>query len=167
MRSRRASRKRAPNAKRGRSPSKARPPLRGCSSISATSWFTSSRKKRAVSTTSRVCGSMPSACRCPASSPSRRDDGYFAVSCLVVLAGGKVKEPGIRQAIDECLRRIHRHFPIQEVEVRDTALALAATLEKKLGAAAHVVVLDVAGKTMTSEVFARWLEARTSQGKGR
>jgi 23S rRNA (pseudouridine1915-N3)-methyltransferase len=90
------------------------------------------------------------------------------VSALVVLAVGKVKEPGLREAIDEYARRIGRHFSIEEVEIRDApSPALEAVLEKKLRAAAHVVALDVSGKSMTSEDFARWLEARTSRGKGR
>jgi 23S rRNA (pseudouridine1915-N3)-methyltransferase len=90
------------------------------------------------------------------------------VSSLVVLAVGKVKEPGLRQAIDEYLRRIGRHFSIEEVEIRDApAPALAAALEKKLETSADLVVLDVSGKAMTSESFARWLDARTAQGKGR
>jgi 23S rRNA (pseudouridine1915-N3)-methyltransferase len=90
------------------------------------------------------------------------------VSSLVVLAVGKVKEPGLRQAIDEYLQRIARHFPIEEIEVRETHESqLAVLLEKKLKPAAHLVALDVAGKTMNSEAFARWLDARTAQGKGR
>jgi 23S rRNA (pseudouridine1915-N3)-methyltransferase len=90
------------------------------------------------------------------------------VSSLVVVAVGKVKEPGLRRAIDEYLRRVARHFSIEEIEVRDAPMpALAATLEKKLKTAAHLVVLDASGKTMNSEAFARWLDARTAQGKGR
>jgi 23S rRNA (pseudouridine1915-N3)-methyltransferase len=90
------------------------------------------------------------------------------VSTLVVLAVGKVKEPGLRDAIDDYVKRIERHFPLEEVEVKDAPLpALRAALEKKLPAPAHVVALDVAGRSMTSEAFARWLESRATQGKGK
>ena len=86
---------------------------------------------------------------------------------LTILAVGKVKERGIREAIDDYIARVARHFPLGEIEVRDGPPAeLAATLEKKLPAATHLVVLDAGGQTMTSEGFARWLDGRMSRGKG-
>jgi 23S rRNA (pseudouridine1915-N3)-methyltransferase len=90
------------------------------------------------------------------------------VSALVVLAVGKVKEPGLREAIDDYVKRIERHFPLEEIEVKDAPVsALRAALERKLPAPAHVVALDVAGRSMTSEAFARWLESRATRGKGK
>jgi 23S rRNA (pseudouridine1915-N3)-methyltransferase len=90
------------------------------------------------------------------------------VSSLVVLAVGKVKEPGLREAIDDYVKRIERHFPFEEIEVKDAPMVqLGAALEKKLPAPAHVVALDVAGRAMTSEGFARWLESRATRGKGK
>ena len=86
---------------------------------------------------------------------------------LSILAVGKVKERGIREAIDDYIGRVARHFPIDEIEVRDAPeTELGATLEKRLPSAAHVVALDVAGKAMSSDGFARWLESRMTQGKG-
>lgn len=86
---------------------------------------------------------------------------------ITILAVGKVKERGIREAIDDYLARAKRHFPIDEVEVRDAPpQQLAPTLEKRLPSGAHVVALDAAGTSRTSEQFARWLDARASQGKG-
>jgi 23S rRNA (pseudouridine1915-N3)-methyltransferase len=90
------------------------------------------------------------------------------VSSVVVLAVGKVKEHGLREAIDDYLGRVRRHFPVEEIEVKDApAPVLRAALAKKIPSPAHVVALDVAGKPMTSESFARWLESRASRGKGR
>ena len=87
---------------------------------------------------------------------------------LSILAVGKIKERGIREAIDDYVARVARHLPIEEIEVRDAPPAeLAAVLQKRLSSPAHVVVLDVAGKAMTSEGFARWLDARMTQGKGK
>lgn len=87
---------------------------------------------------------------------------------LSIVAVGKIKERGIREAIDDYIARIDRHFPLDEVEVRDASPAeLAATLEKRLPQGAHVVALDVDGKTMASGAFARWLDARMTRGKGR
>jgi 23S rRNA (pseudouridine1915-N3)-methyltransferase len=89
------------------------------------------------------------------------------LSSLVVLAVGKIKEPGLRDAIDEYAKRVARHFPVSEVEVKDAEeTPLLAALEKKLPASSHVVALDAKGRPLTSEAFARWLGARTSQGKG-
>lgn len=86
---------------------------------------------------------------------------------LTIVAVGKIKERGIREAIDDYFARVTRHFPLEEIEVRDAPpTELAGTLEKKVPASAHVVALDVAGHAMTSDGFARWLEGRLSQGKG-
>jgi 23S rRNA (pseudouridine1915-N3)-methyltransferase len=86
---------------------------------------------------------------------------------ITILAVGKVKERGIREAIDDYLGRSRRHFPIEEVEVRDAPFPqLAAVLEKRLPPGAHAVALDVAGTARTSEQFARWLDAKAAQGKG-
>jgi 23S rRNA (pseudouridine1915-N3)-methyltransferase len=87
---------------------------------------------------------------------------------LSILAVGKIKERGIREAVDDYVARVARHFPIDEIEVRDAPPPeLGATLEKRLVSSAHVVALDVAGKAMSSDGFARWLDVRMSQGKGR
>ncbi len=87
---------------------------------------------------------------------------------LSILAVGKIKERGIRDAIDEYMGRVARHFPIEEIEVRDAPPAeLAAVLDKRLPSSARVVALDVEGKAMSSEAFARWLDARLMQGKGK
>ena len=90
------------------------------------------------------------------------------MSSIVVLAVGKVKERGLRDAIDEYLKRVTRHFPVDEMEVKDGPFAvLEASLQKKLPEGAHVVALDVAGRSHSSEAFARWLESRLTRGKGR
>jgi 23S rRNA (pseudouridine1915-N3)-methyltransferase len=87
---------------------------------------------------------------------------------LCIIAVGKIKERGIREAIDDYRARVGRHFPIDEVELRDAPPAeLAVTLQKRLASPAHVVALDVDGKAMTSQGFARWLDLRMSQGKGK
>ena len=86
---------------------------------------------------------------------------------LVILAVGKVKERGIRDAIDDYIGRVKRHYPIEEIEIRDAAPAqIAAAFSKRAPSSAYLVALDVGGKAMTSEAFARWLEGRAAQGKG-
>ena len=41
---------------------------------------------------------------------------------ITILAVGKVKERGIREAIDDYLGRVKRHFPIEEVEDRKSVV---------------------------------------------
>ena len=87
---------------------------------------------------------------------------------LSIVAVGKIKERGIRDAIDDYVGRVSRHFPLDEIELRDAPSAeLAMTIEKRIPSPAHVVALDVEGKAMTSDGFARWLDARMAQGKGK
>jgi len=89
------------------------------------------------------------------------------VARIVLLAVGKVKERGIREAIDDYLGRVRRHYPLDEIELRDgPEKDVAAAFEKRLIPSAHVVALDVPGRAHTSETFARWLGSRMSQGKG-
>ena len=86
---------------------------------------------------------------------------------ITILAVGKVKERGIREAVDDYLGRVKRHFPIEEVEVRDApAVELAKVLHKRLPSDAYAVALDMVGTSRTSEQFARWLDAKAAQGKG-
>ena len=86
---------------------------------------------------------------------------------VAIVAVGKVKERGIREAKDDYLARVKRYFPIDEMELKDGPPAqLEITIDKRLPPSSHVVALDVAGKAMTSEGFARWLEARGRAGKG-
>jgi 23S rRNA (pseudouridine1915-N3)-methyltransferase len=86
---------------------------------------------------------------------------------LLVLAVGKVKERGIREAIDDYYGRVRRHYALDEVELKDAPEAqLSMQLAKRTPPSAHVVALDVDGKSRTSESLARWLEARMSEGKG-
>jgi len=88
------------------------------------------------------------------------------LAAIVVVAVGKVKERGLREAIDDYAKRVTRHFPLEEIEVKDAPEpALLAALEKKIPERAHLVALDQRGRSMDSEAFARWLGARASTGK--
>jgi 23S rRNA (pseudouridine1915-N3)-methyltransferase len=90
------------------------------------------------------------------------------VSTLVIVAVGRMKERGLSEAVEDYLVRIRRHFSIDVVEVEAASPgALATVIEKKVPASAQVVALDVGGKAMSSEAFARWLDDRTTRGKGK
>lgn len=74
---------------------------------------------------------------------------------------GKTRRAEMRAAIDDYVKRIGRHSPIEIAEVRDGEAAI-----KKLDAdrAAAAVLLDAAGKTFTSESFAKWLGELRDRG---
>ena len=78
-----------------------------------------------------------------------------------LLALGKTRRPEIRAVLDDYVKRIHHHSAIEITEVRDAAAAV-----KKLDAdrAATVVLLDAAGKNLTSEAFAKWLAEHRDRG---
>jgi 23S rRNA (pseudouridine1915-N3)-methyltransferase len=67
---------------------------------------------------------------------------------------GKTRRTELRVVIDDYVKRIGRHSPIEITEVRDGDAAI-----KKLDAdrAATAVLLDAAGKSLSSEAFAKWL----------
>jgi 23S rRNA (pseudouridine1915-N3)-methyltransferase len=80
---------------------------------------------------------------------------------LVVLAVGKIKDRGLREAADDYLKRLQRYARCDEIEVRD-----ASGLERALPADAFVIALTVGGDAPTSETFAKNLERWASRGKG-
>jgi 23S rRNA (pseudouridine1915-N3)-methyltransferase len=78
-----------------------------------------------------------------------------------LLALGKTRRPEMRAVLDDYVKRISHHVPIEITEVRDAAAAI-----KKLDAdrAATVILLDAAGKNLTSEAFAKWLAEHRDRG---
>src|SRR5262249_12105760 len=94
-------------------------------------------------------------------------EGRGAALPLVVRAVGKIKEPGLRDVIDEYYDRVRRHYAIEEIELRDGSDAqLVPAFDKRLPAAAHVVALDASGTARASADFAQWLRRHMSQGQG-
>ncbi len=80
---------------------------------------------------------------------------------LRLLMLGKTRRPELRAILDDYVKRISRHSPIQINEVRDEAAAI-----KRLDAdrAATVVLLDAAGKNLDSNAFAKWLAEHRDRG---
>ena len=74
---------------------------------------------------------------------------------------GKTRRAEMRAVIDDYVKRIGRQAPIEITEVRDGDAAI-----KKLDAdrAATAVLLDAAGKSFTSEAFAKWLGELRDRG---
>jgi 23S rRNA (pseudouridine1915-N3)-methyltransferase len=74
---------------------------------------------------------------------------------------GKTRHPEVRAILDDYVKRIGRHSPIEVTDVRD---APAALRKLDAGRAAAVVLLDAAGKSLTSEGFAKWLGEQRDRG---
>ena len=74
---------------------------------------------------------------------------------------GKTRRAEMRSVIDDYVKRISRHSPIEVAEVRDGEAAI-----KKLDAdrAATAVLLDAAGKNLDSNAFAKWLGELRDRG---
>lgn len=74
---------------------------------------------------------------------------------------GKTRRPEMRALLQDYARRIGRHAGIDLIEVRDEAAAL-----KRLDAnrSAAIVLLDAAGKTLSSEALAKWLAEERDRG---
>jgi 23S rRNA (pseudouridine1915-N3)-methyltransferase len=62
--------------------------------------------------------------------------------------------------LEHYLRLLSRHARVEVVEVREDE-----RLERRIPERAYVSVLDAAGKTYSSEAFARWLEDRRQAGR--
>jgi len=74
---------------------------------------------------------------------------------------GKTRRAEMRAVIDEYVKRVGRHAPIEVTEVRDGEAAI-----KKLDAdrAATVVLLDALGRNLDSNAFAKWLGELRDRG---
>jgi 23S rRNA (pseudouridine1915-N3)-methyltransferase len=74
---------------------------------------------------------------------------------------GKTRRAELRAVIDDYVKRIGRHSPIEITEVRDGTAAI-----KKLDAdrAATAVLLDALGKNLDSQSFAKWLGELRDRG---
>ncbi len=77
---------------------------------------------------------------------------------IVVIAVGKVKERGLRDAIDDYEGRIRRYAKLDEIELADGKESdVAAKMVRAIPERARVVALEVGGDRMTSEKFAAWV----------
>ena len=70
---------------------------------------------------------------------------------------GKTRRPEIRALMDDYLARIGRYAEIEMRELRPDSAASRKRLD--LGKGGAVVLLDAAGKKLTSEEFAEWMRS--------
>ncbi|MBK8173044.1 MAG: 23S rRNA (pseudouridine(1915)-N(3))-methyltransferase RlmH [Sandaracinaceae bacterium] len=75
-----------------------------------------------------------------------------------IIAVGKIKERGVRDAIDDYVGRIKRYAKIEEVELKDGDEAeVIARFEKAIAERTKVVALEVDGQAWSTERFARYI----------
>jgi 23S rRNA (pseudouridine1915-N3)-methyltransferase len=79
---------------------------------------------------------------------------------LVML--GKTRREEIRTLLDDYVSRIRHYAEIEVTELRDASPAALKKLKIEPGAT--VVLLDAAGKQLTSQQFARWLADLRARG---
>jgi 23S rRNA (pseudouridine1915-N3)-methyltransferase len=73
-------------------------------------------------------------------------------TCLITV--GKVKPP-FAEADAHYRKLLHRHQPVEVIEVRDEL-----NIEGRIPDRAHVVAMDRGGKTLSSRAWAQWLSER-------
>ena len=84
---------------------------------------------------------------------------------VVVVAVGRVKDRPLRASLDDYLGRLRRYVPCEEIELADAPASKLEPAFNRATAGATVVALEVNGRALGSEAFARDLERRGSQGK--
>lgn len=84
---------------------------------------------------------------------------------IVVAAVGKVKERGLRDAIDDYAKRIGRYARYEEAELRDgNGEEVAARFAKAIPDRFRVVALEVDGVAWSSERLARFVAECENEG---
>jgi 23S rRNA (pseudouridine1915-N3)-methyltransferase len=75
---------------------------------------------------------------------------------------GKTRRPEIRALIDDYAGRIRRYA---QIEIRELRPDSAASLKRLELSGAKVVLLDAAGKKLSSEEFSEWIGACRERGE--
>lgn len=82
---------------------------------------------------------------------------------IQLLLLGKTRRPEIRGLMDDYVARL-RHYA--EIEIRELRPDSAASLKRlEFGSGATLVLLDAAGKKLSSEQFAEWIGSCRDRGE--
>src|SRR5262249_36539969 len=85
---------------------------------------------------------------------------------LLVVAVGRVKDRPLREVLEDYLGRLRRYVPCDEIELADAPADKLSAAFAKATAGATSIALEVTGRALSSEAFARELERRAREGKG-
>lgn len=84
-----------------------------------------------------------------------------------IVAVGRVKERGLREAIDDYMKRIGRYGPAEEVELKDAPEAeLTQRFDKRIPERSRVVALEVEGKQLSSQGLAMLVDRAQQDAVG-
>lgn len=84
---------------------------------------------------------------------------------ILVIAVGKVKETGLRAAIDDYAARIGRYARFEEIELKDGADdEVMARFVRAIPERAKVIALEVDGKALSSKAFADEIASAENAG---
>lgn len=84
---------------------------------------------------------------------------------ILVIAVGKVKETGLRTAVDDYEARIGRYARFEEIEIKDgSADEVTTRFLRAIPERAKVIALEVDGKAMSSHAFAEEIAAAENAG---
>lgn len=76
-----------------------------------------------------------------------------------IVALGKTRREELRELLDDYVRRIARYAEVDVTELREGAVR-----KLKIDSGASTVLLDAAGKQLTSQQFAAWLGGLRDRG---
>jgi 23S rRNA (pseudouridine1915-N3)-methyltransferase len=85
---------------------------------------------------------------------------------IVVVAVGRVKERPLRAVLDDYLGRIRRYTPCDEIELTEGPPAKLEPAFRKATTEATTLALEVGGRALDSEAFARELGRAAARNKG-
>jgi 23S rRNA (pseudouridine1915-N3)-methyltransferase len=85
---------------------------------------------------------------------------------LVIVAVGRIKDRALRAATDDYLARVRRYVACDEIELADAPAPKLTAGFSKATAEATSIALEIGGRALTSERFARDLERCAARGKG-
>jgi 23S rRNA (pseudouridine1915-N3)-methyltransferase len=85
---------------------------------------------------------------------------------IVIVAVGRIKERPVRAVLDDYLTRVRRYAPCDEIELADGPAAKLEPAFVRATAEATTIALEVGGRALSSEAFARELGRASARHKG-
>lgn len=82
---------------------------------------------------------------------------------ITLLCIGKVKEPYLREGVEEFKKRLQKYCSFQIIEIKDATPAKETEQILAKLSDAYVVILDQKGKELTSEAFAAFLKKQEKE----
>jgi len=86
---------------------------------------------------------------------------------VILIAVGRVKEPGLREAVNDYVGRIGRYLPMAEIELKDAPEAeLEQRFLRRIPPRSRVVALEVEGRALSSQGLADYVDRAQGDGVG-